>query len=160
MNRKFKDKIIEFFDKENTGDNPYPYVAIAVLSMVIAKLMNAKAIICVLVAITMSLVLGLVLQLLKKEKNVHNIICYLWATIFLVFITVMIFIIENSDDSIFHVNIKIFISGLAFFLDIFGLYGIMVNKVRSKLPVIIVMIIFTLVAITTIIFLPPVPLTS
>jgi hypothetical protein len=66
VNKSFKDNIIGFFDKENTGENPFPYVVIAVVTMLIAKIMNAKFIICILSAIIMTFVLGVVAQLLKK----------------------------------------------------------------------------------------------
>lgn len=160
MSRRFKDKVIEFFDKENSGENPYPYIATAVITITLSKLLSVNANLCILSAITVVSALGLVMQLLKKEKNVHNIICYLFATIFGVFMTYMIYVMTNSDDSRSGANIKILVCGLVFFIDIFAIYGLLAGKYRVKLPAIIIIVLLTVLAIATVIFLPadPTPL--
>jgi hypothetical protein len=87
----------------------------------------------------------------------HNVISYLWGTFFLGFITVMTIITENGDKSKHDITTKISMCGIAVFLDVFGLYAIITNKVRKRILIIVMMSVVTLLAIGIVLFLPHPP---
>lgn len=156
MKDEFFKKLISIFDYRDLKISISFNIFIVLLTCFIVKVFGGSVIISIMTCMTAILSLGLVVQIVRKDRNIKMIVSYIVGTLFLLFATfVMYFMNIYKNNEMLMANlIKISISVIALLLDIIGFFFIMNNKNEKKKKIILVvcMVYITFVAIVTILF--------
>lgn len=161
MSEKLKQRIKKIVDANSDKLPVVIFVAIALITSIVAKHMEFSFVITLLISLTMLIGLATTIQITRNKKNLRMILFYLGGTIFCVAMTITVWMMQyyiKIGDKIMFANvIKVFLSILAAVVDCIGIFYIK-NKENPKgrrIMVIICMIYFTIIAISAVIFLPP-----
>lgn len=158
--------------KLNKGDNnifdyvldekyQWCYIILVFVAMGIGKSLGYNTIITVLSSITVVLIVGLIFQILKRNKNIKNLFVYLLGSIFGAFSTYLMYLFNkyNNQHNIYMCVkiIQMFLSVLALLFDIGGIIFVLKSPSNreKKVGMIISMIGLSLIAILALVFLPP-----
>ncbi|SMC26741.1 hypothetical protein SAMN02745134_02921 [Clostridium acidisoli DSM 12555] len=154
----FKRKLISIFGYTNSNISIFVNIAVVLITYFTTKLLGNNVVVSILSCICAVLMLGAIIQILRKDKNIKMIISYIVGTLFSIFATIMVYQINkysntNNDIMLAYV-IKISICVMALLFDIPGAFFIMNknNSKRKKILILACMIYITLIAVALILF--------
>jgi len=153
-----KRKLIGIFDYTNSDTPALVYIVIALVICIVTKLLHINTLISILTCICIVLMIGVIVQILRKDKNIKKIISYIVGTLFSIFATIMVYEINKysnkNNDVMLAIVIKISICVMALLFDIPGAFYIMNenNSKRKKILILVCMIYITMIAVALVVF--------
>ena len=138
------------------------YIFIIIAIYALSRIMKNEMKVFVLISGIGSVVcvLGFLYNILRKDKSKQGMLGYGFASVFVIFLTYMLFLMNKSeqlnDINMAFVIGKIFLSGLALGIDILGVTTLLdsTKSKGKKIKTAIGMVYATCIAIVAIIFLP------
>ncbi|GKX68623.1 hypothetical protein [Inconstantimicrobium mannanitabidum] len=159
MRFKFKRLASEIFDYSSNEKKTIYYVALAGGAYLLSQRMGLTGGVIVLSVITAWVIFGLMFQVFRKDRNIKSIISNLIASVFGIFGTLMIYLLnvydkQNNDYMCIKI-VQIGFGGIVGIIDILFILFLIdkTNSKEKKVTVTVSMIGITIIAIGSIVAL-------